>query len=398
MRPLLRFAGLFLGLSLCLTACGKLEIFIERTPTPAPTRGAGTQTTEPAQLSIGIARTATALWLTISAPTVTPPPSPQPTKTTPPPSFTNTPTPPQSIAASATPVSVSPTPIPSTSTQNPPLFTNTPTPDLSVGARIITFTVTSAKERPGPGDPVTINWQTEGGSAILLIGYGGGLSEGPGQVSPNGSLVYTLRTADPVADHWADFYLSVSGAATFAEASVRLHVKCWYPWFQEDLTEWCSDTAAGSFDATAQYFEHGLMIQATSTGYPPGVANLVYVLFNEPTLTYRVYNFPLGAPPDTSALQPPEGLYVPAPPLAAIWLGQVRDSADVRSQLGWATSLPLAYTLYEQCARLPDSPDHQCFVLAPGGQVFIPTVTGFTIPDASQTSITYGIYRWHNPP
>jgi hypothetical protein len=81
---------------------------------------------------------------------------------------------------------------------NPGISTPTPTPFVNQETgQILDFAAISDHERPGPGDSVTLSWETQGGSANICVSYGGWVNNDCFDVMPSGRQTITLRTEDP---------------------------------------------------------------------------------------------------------------------------------------------------------------------------------------------------------
>jgi hypothetical protein len=261
--------------------------------------------------------------------------------------------------------------------------TSTPLPNLSAGAgQILSFNVLSEVERPGPGDTITFQWETTGGSAEICVSYGGWTNYDCLEVDPSGQMIYTLRTQDPVADHWADVTLSVRDEITTVEEKRRLPLKCHYSWFQDGLTKWCPFGPIDETAAVGQIFERG---QISVSG------NLITIMFDEPGDLCRTYNLFIETEQDVDLGDPPPGLFPPGESSSMLWSGVVPGTEDLRARLGWAVSPEETYTMKHQCERRPDAVGN-CFFTAVDGGIFLPTVPGVA-PDDAGIAAAYGTCR-----
>lgn len=265
--------------------------------------------------------------------------------------------------------------------------TPTPTPDSSTSiARIITFTVATELPKPGPGDAVTVTWQGEGNSASLCLGYAR-LSAGCEEVELEGSNTYVLRTEDPVADHWIDFTLTVASLAGIDRQTLRVPIRCHYPWFQEGLSEWCANEPTMRVPAVGQFFEKGLLVRTD--------LNTAYVVFDEEGAPYRSYGLLPPPSPEQPTEEPEEGDVAPA--LLPLWSGDLPGTEDLETRLGQPTGLPTAYEIQVQCGLTPEEP-LPCFVLAPDGRVFETRLVRAGGPGEDGTTTAAGTYRWTEEP
>jgi hypothetical protein len=150
---------------------------------------------------------------------------------------------------------------------------------------------------------------------------------------------------------------------------VRVNSLCAHDWFFDFDGGVCPNQPDLYFPATAQRFEHGLMV--VETGH-------LHVYFDEGF--YRTFwNPPAFGSGD--GLEPPEGLLVPASPFVGIWAGSEPYTAGLSNRLGWAVELPVTFETVEQCEFSP-YPFSPCYRLMPDGGV-IRTVGGGLVTGAT---------------
>ncbi len=262
-------------------------------------------------------------------------------------------------------------------------ITPTPTPFMFEGTgQILEFDVSSELERPGSGDSILLLWETAGGTAEICVSYGGRPDNYCLDVSPTGQMTYTLRTEDPVADHWADITLSVRDDFATLEEEIRIHLRCHYAWFTEDLTKWCPSGPADESEAIAQLFERGRTMVS---------GHLIWVLFDEPADLCRNYNLFTDSNDEVVKADPPQGLLGPGDSAAFLWQGTLPGTEDLPERLGWASSPEEAYSMSYQCERRPDSVGN-CYLSAADGSVFLVNVSGVA-PDETGIAVAEGTCR-----
>lgn len=133
---------------------------------------------------------------------------------------------------------------------------------------------------------------------------------------------------------------------------------CNYHWFFIPSPTDCPDDEARVSNATAQYFEHGVMIWVENT-------NFIYVFYasaNRINWFAQSNTWGVGMPDTTLTDSPPDGYYLPIRGFGLLW----QDSNN-RQELGWATSQEFAVQISEQCD------DHirtgHCYISAPNGLI-----------------------------
>jgi hypothetical protein len=263
--------------------------------------------------------------------------------------------------------------------------TPTPTPFAGEGpGEILSFSVTSDMERPGPGDEVLLKWQTAGGQAGICVSYAGLPNDDCFDVSPTGEQSYALRSQDPVADHWAEFVLEVRDGYSGDHQEIFLPVKCHYEWFRDDLSDWCPYGPTGNVSGTPvfQAFEGGLAISHGS---------MSRVIFDEPGEPCRDYKIGSNTAMDVELPEAPAGRYLPGREMALLWQGELPGTEGLRERLGWATSPPESYTMHNQCERTPGGLG-SCFVSLPDGRIFSPEIVPWT-PEREGVSFSEGTCR-----
>lgn len=239
--------------------------------------------------------------------------------------------------------------------------TPTPTPFVIQNAgQIVDFTAISDRERPGPGDRVTLTGETVGGSADICVSYGGWTNSDCFDVLASGQRTITLRTEDPVADHWVDFILTVRDEFLTINKTVRIPVKCHYKWFEDNLSSWCPFSSVNESEAVAQVYESGLSITQ---------GTMSTVFFDEPGNPCRAYFTRQELDLDFDPLQPPPNRFAPDDGMAVLWLGAFAGTEDLRPRLGWPIS-------------------------APDGRVFISPPDFVTIPDPDGVSEVGSTCTW----
>lgn len=301
--------------------------------------------------------------------------------------------------STATPSPIPPATITATPLPTPLPGTATPTPDFNSGlayGEIISFSVlpVEAQSREwrqiGPGDSITISWEAKGTSVMIDIDNAGvSFGDGKQNLPLKGSLEWTLRNTDPVADHWVDVRLSARGEINDATQTIRLYVRCHYQWFQAGLSTWCPGQWVDERAATAQNFEHGVIFSWSPADFTVMLDSGVY----------RWYFWGYGMPDptaDTSTLSPPSGLFVPDQLFVALWLGKYAGAEDLRALLGWATSAPDEFTWKSQCEKTPNDISAICYSIAPSGKVYIVEEMTHDSPDPNNKDkpvVNEGRYR-----
>ena len=255
-------------------------------------------------------------------PTATPTPTSMPTST--PVLPTQTPTP--------APTSIPPTPTPSSeATPAPPTHTPTPSATPDAGPTIIDFSASVSEA--DPGDTITLQWQSSGGTKatlyhLLRSGQYGHFWE----VEPNGSMEYTIP---PESRNWEGFQLFVyDDADRSARAGVTVTLRCPDDWFFSPAPDECPSSPPIFTDGAEQHFEHGVMLWNRAEDH-------IYVLFDNAHPNWKgfVDRWEEGDPESDPNIVPPEGLYQPVRGFGLIW----REEPGVRDQLGWATGPEVGY-------------------------------------------------------
>jgi hypothetical protein len=136
-------------------------------------------------------------------------------------------------------------------------------------------------------------------------------------------------------------------------------------WFFDPDPEGCpADAALRSF-ATAERFEHGMMVWVESL-------RQIYVFAGDLAegATLDVYPDPYrtGMPRTDPSLAPPAGLFQPELGFGAVWRGE-GDIPPARESLGWALEEEFGYTTLYQCGA-PVS-ESACFLRGPDSRVIV---------------------------
>jgi hypothetical protein len=142
-------------------------------------------------------------------------------------------------------------------------------------------------------------------------------------------------------------------------------------WFFTPPPDLCAaDDPLSSF-ASAQRFEHGLMIWIEAFGQ-------IYIFdgdLSQPA-AWHVFRDPYTAGMIRSdpSITPPAGLFQPELGFGAVWRGYYDDQLDtpVREALGWALEREVRFQTTHQCSvRTRES---VCFLARPDGEVIVLTV------------------------
>lgn len=264
---------------------------------------------------------------------------------------------------------------------------STPTPPQIAeedAGQILNFSAISNMERPGPGDTIELKWETRGDTARICVSYGGWVNRECFDVFPSGQQTITLRTEDPVADHWVDIILTLRDEFSTIDESVRIPLQCHYQWFEEDLSSWCPHGPVDESEAFAQEFESGVAITKDDTAT---------VFFDEPGDPCKLYFVPPELEFEVDQPQPPPDRFRPGEGMAILWQGVFPGTEDLRPRLGWPTSAPINYLMKQQCERTPDG-QGDCFASALDGNVFIPPSDVVVIPDPGGASNTESVCQW----
>jgi len=176
------------------------------------------------------------------------------------------------------------------------------------------------------------------------------------QCATNLPLVGAIEFTMPESVFYVDVKLIHPGILPDQTPVVRVNSVCAHDWFFDFGGGVCPNQSDLYFPATAQRFEHGLMVVETGR---------LHVYFDEGF--YRTFwNPPAFGSGD--GLEPPEGLLVPASPFVGVWAGSGPYTADLFDRLGWAVELPVTFQTVEQCEFSP-YPFSPCYRLMPDGGV-----------------------------
>ena len=270
-------------------------------------------------------------------------------------------------------------------TPTPPT-TPTPTPDLNAAKpEIINFAIDVPAFRPGPGEKISVIWETKGSSTEICFNYAKGIYRACQQVGSSGVITHALKSDDPVADHWLDVTLETRNEYTSATASERIKLHCHNEWFAEGISEWCPTVGRQGSLAQAQWFEGGLIIHDPYS---------THVIFEEPGTPCLAYGYLPDLTMDTGFLHPPDGRFLPDPALGKLYMGQFRMSETIRPRLAWATSELLEFPWEYQCEETPSGMG-DCFASAPDGRVYKYTAVAGS-PDADGIAVGSGVCPFVN--
>ncbi|MEJ5308466.1 MAG: hypothetical protein WHX52_01725 [Anaerolineae bacterium] len=212
----------------------------------------------------------------------------------------------------------------------------TPTPKPAAGAPVIQ-SFTADRASIVEGETVNVTWKATGGSEAYLMWMGGaGLTEGIGNLDPDGgTAAIAPRSGGPVV-------LQVRNSAGTTEATLALTIACanvWVPELAVAMAGKCPNPAEIGW-AAQQPFEHGFMLWLQPS-------NTIYVFFNNyGGQSYRAYtdNFKEGDPERDPSLTPPAGLLQPIRGFGLVW----RTYPEVRDHLGWATAPESGFNTWRQ--------------------------------------------------
>lgn len=389
MKPSNLRIAVLLGLALALlSACDAsiIEVRIEQPDNAASTRGSS----RPVFEVLGLApEAATATYTPTAVSTATPTWVPTPTQ--PPTALIPTPTqvpPGQETGVLPTPVIQpsttvlpsptwvpSPTPIGWTSPLSgapptlPPPDAPQPTPGPSPTAgvvEVLAFDVGPTRD-VAAGETFVVHYEMIGYGTPAICTYDH--NTWVRQCATNLPLAGALEFTMPESVFYVDVKLLHQGLLPDRAPVVRVNSVCVHQWFFDYGGGVCPNQTDLSLPATAQRFEHGLMVSETGR---------LHVYFDEGV--YRSFwNPPSGG--SAAGLEPPEGLQVPASPFVETWASRAPYGADLFNRLGWAVGPPETFQTVEQCEFSP-YPFSPCYRLMADGSV-IRTVGGGLATGAS---------------
>lgn len=194
---------------------------------------------------------------------------------------------------------------------------------------------TAAPETIDRGGSVTLSWEVTNKDTVMLSYLGLDNIYQFEQYPAKGSVTLT------VPDVFTTAYRYTIGTEGTMGAAVVVHIRCPF----KDYTAAACPLTAENIEVTYQPFEHGTMYQWGDSGkifilYDP------YDRVSADTGGYRSFEIhPLN--PVMIEETPPEGLFLPAPEFAEVWLNEI----NVRETLGWATGEVAVYTTHRETAR-----------------------------------------------
>jgi hypothetical protein len=195
-------------------------------------------------------------------------------------------------------------------------------------------------EKAYPGDIITFEWETKGGTDVHLYRY---LYKSMDTIlrseEPRGTFTYAIPIGarEPIR-----LNLSVSDGKHGDSQSLSIPLLCPAPWFfKSESTTWCPEAPGMTYAAIEQHFEHGVMIFVREQ-------DLIYVLFDDENWWETFENqWKQGDSENDPDLVPPEGLYQPVRELGLVW----RDGPEIRAKLGWAIDTEASFTTMFQRAE-----------------------------------------------
>lgn len=196
---------------------------------------------------------------------------------------------------------------------------------------ILFFTATP--EMIDRGGSVTLNWEVTHRDTILLSYLGLDNIYKFEELPAKGSITKTVPDV-----FTSTFTYFIGGEGTLG-ASVTVQIRCPFETFVAAACPLTQETIT----MTYQPFEHGTMYRYGDTIF------ILYDAYN-PEYPYSGIYRSFGTRPITPvaiAESPPEGLFLPAPEFAEIWLNET----NIRESLGWSTGDSATYTTVRETAR-----------------------------------------------
>jgi hypothetical protein len=238
---------------------------------------------------------------------------------------TSTPTP----TASATPTSK-----PTATSTLIPTRTGTPSPSPTPQAEPTIAYFRASVAEANPGDTITLEWASSGGSKATLYHLlpSGQLGQW-WEVEPSGSMDYAIPAE---SRNWERFMLFVlDDADHLAQATLTVTLRCPDAWFFSPPPEECPSGPPILTDGAEQHFEHGLMLWNKAEGW-------IYVLFDDglqPAVRTFLDEWDEGEMEFDPGIVPPAGFYQPVRGFGLVW----REEPGVRERLGWAVDKEQGY-------------------------------------------------------
>ena len=229
----------------------------------------------------------------------------------------------------------------------PPPGTATPTPTVPAGLAIHHFRATV--DEAAPGDTVTLEWASSGGTSATLYHLPPSLQlpQSGWDVPTTGSYDYDIPADERNVAQFVLFVFDENGA--YASASISVGLTCPDVWFFSPEPEVCG-SAQVIRDGAEQHFEHGTMIWVEDPW--SGGPDYVFVLHDDDQSTTKWQAFAddwtESLPESDPSITPPAGLFQPRRGFGLVW----REQPSVRDRLGWATDEETGFTTIVQSTTL----------------------------------------------
>jgi hypothetical protein len=206
---------------------------------------------------------------------------------------------------------------------------------------------------------------------VIAVFYPPGLTR-PSRPTATSTLVPTPIPATPIPPTAVPSPTQPTPTTTAASQTITITYTCTYPWFFPDPPTVCAGQPPVVADTVAQTFERGLMIWREQ---PDFYLSQIYTFFADDLWPYwnpSNNQWEPGMPESDPAIIPPDGYYQPVRGFGEFWRNAYFGTIELSAQdrLGWAieeeASLgPLPMQCHADGSYLP-----LCYLAGPGGAVY----------------------------